>query len=86
MKDEVFVSMSVKELEEIIMSNVERAMKKVMAKEEGKNYLSRVDAAKFLGISLPTLKKYTDNGNLPHVRLGNKIMYIESEINNKLKS
>lgn len=47
--------------------------------------LSRTEAAKFLGITLPTLHKYTQNGILKGYRLGTMVKYKRSDLLNSLE-
>ena len=44
--------------------------------------LSRKDAAQILGVSLPTLTKYSLDGMVPFYRLGSRIRYKRNEIEN----
>lgn len=46
-----------------------------MVNSISKNLLSRNEAARYLGISLPTLSKLTAKGRLKSYRLGNLIKY-----------
>ena len=46
--------------------------------------LSRKDAAQILGVSLPTLTKYSLDGMVPFYRLGSRIRYKRNEIENCL--
>jgi excisionase family DNA binding protein len=43
-------------------------------------YLSRKEASKLLGISLPTLHKLTRNGTINAYRLGNRVLYKPPDI------
>jgi excisionase family DNA binding protein len=48
-------------------------------------YLTRVEAAKVLHISLPTLHTYTKLGLIPAQRIGTRVLYPESELKDALK-
>ena len=38
-------------------------------------------AAKALNISVVTLNRYTKNGRIPHRRIGDRVLYCESDLN-----
>lgn len=70
-----------------IESVVENAVKKaaIERKEENltdfeKDRLTRKQAAKLAGISLPTLEKQTELGKFKEYRLGQKSYYLKSEL------
>lgn len=46
--------------------------------------ITRKEAAKFLGISLPTLHKYTQDGIIPAYRLGAHVRYKADELKTAL--
>ena len=48
--------------------------------------LSRTEAARFLGITLPTLHKYTKSGIIKGYRLGSMVRYKRSELLAALES
>lgn len=47
--------------------------------------LTRIDAAKFLRISLPTLNDWTKNGIIKGYRIGNRVLYKSHEIEEALE-
>ena len=49
------------------------------------NYLTREELSRQLHISLPTLNTYTKNGLIPAKRLGSRVLYLESDVQNALK-
>ena len=49
------------------------------------NYLTRKEAATLLNISLPTLTEYTKKGKLIGYRIGARVIYKLSEIENSLQ-
>lgn len=58
-------------------------------KQGQENYaliLDRNEAARFLGITLPTLHKYTKNGILKGYRLGTMVRYKRSELLSSLEA
>lgn len=46
--------------------------------------LTRKDAAKYLGISLPTLHKYTQDGRLIAYKIGSQVRYKRHELEEQL--
>jgi excisionase family DNA binding protein len=50
------------------------------------NYLSRKEASKLLHISLPTLNEYTRKGILKGSRVGSRVLYSESDIQEAVKN
>jgi excisionase family DNA binding protein len=50
-----------------------------LPKKESK-YLSRKEVSKLLHISLPTLNEYTHKGILKGSRVGSRVLYLETEI------
>ncbi len=53
-------------------------------KSAKQNYLTRSEVAERLNISLPTLNEYTKRGIVPAYRIGARVLYKESEIENSL--
>ncbi len=53
-------------------------------KQSNPNYLTRLEVAERLNISLPTLNEYTKRGIVPAYRIGARVLYKESDINNSL--
>jgi excisionase family DNA binding protein len=49
-------------------------------------YLTRQQAAEKLHISLPTLTKWTRDGRIRAIRIGSRILYIETELVNNLNN
>ncbi|MBA7545996.1 hypothetical protein ES705_38378 [subsurface metagenome] len=54
------------------------------SKEFKPNYLTRLEVAKRLNVSLPTLNEYTKRGLIPAYRIGARVLYKESEIDDAL--
>ncbi len=55
---------------------------------EERNYLSRVEAAKYLGVSIETLHAWASNGKhkIPYTRLGRKAIYNINDLQTFLAS
>ena len=49
-------------------------------------HLTREQTAKLLNISYPTLKSWVNNGYLNSYKLGRRVYFIESEVNQCIKS
>lgn len=49
-----------------------------------KHYMTREEAAKLLGVSLHTLNKWTKEGKLKGYRIGSRVRYVASELENSL--
>ena len=45
-------------------------------------FITCSDAAQFLNISLPTLRKYSQSGMIPFYRVGSRILYLKREVIN----
>lgn len=90
MKNEVFVSLSIQELQQLIQAAVAAGIIAAQGKEQPKSlntgYLSRNDAAKMLGITPKSLSKYIKEGKISAKRLGSKYYILESDVEASLKS
>lgn len=74
-------------LESTITSTVERALRDHVAKVQAQpNRLTRVEAAKALRVTLPTLRTYELLGRLKPKRAGRRVLYDEKEIEAFLSS
>ena len=51
----------------------------------GERYLSDVEVSHRLKISRRTLQDYRDNGTLPYIKLGGKVLYHESDLEDLLR-
>jgi hypothetical protein len=49
-------------------------------------YLTRIQAAEMLHITLPTLSFYTKNGLIQGSRIGTRILYTEDAVNEAVKA
>lgn len=43
-------------------------------------FITSQEAAKLLKISIPTLRKYTQDGIIPHYRIGRRLLYMKHEV------
>ena len=55
-------------------------------KKPDNRYLSRKGVAEQLGISLPTLHRWTMNGTIQAVRIGSSVRYKSSDVDEALKN
>lgn len=62
-----------KSIDEIVKENIQNYLP-TPKKETKTKYLSRKDAAAFLGCSLPTIDKYRSNGTIKYTKLGSKVL------------
>ena len=51
----------------------------------GERYLSDVEVSHRLKVSRRTLQDYRDNGTLPYIKLGGKVLYRESDLEDLLR-
>lgn len=51
----------------------------------GERYLSDVEVSHRLKVSRRTLQEYRDNGTIPYIKLGGKVLYRESDLENLLQ-
>lgn len=52
---------------------------------DGERYLSDVEVSHRLKVSRRTLQEYRDNGTLPYIKLGGKVLYRESDLEDLLQ-
>lgn len=90
MKDIQLIQISLEELEELISRAVRKEVEQITnnASKSSQAILSRQEAADFLGIALPTLKKYTDMGIITSHKIpgGTRVLYKESDLIDALKA
>ena len=77
------------------LSDIEAVVRKVLddrlndlipqRKEDTPLYLTRDEAAKMLRITLPTLNDWTKLGRIPVQRIGRRVLYALSDIENALE-
>jgi excisionase family DNA binding protein len=89
MENLILTNLSLQELKSHISDAVRSEIDKhipnngIVEKDE---FLTRKQAAKLLGISLPTLAKWTKEGLIPSLRISSRIRYTRQGIENSLKS
>lgn len=69
--------------EDAVQAKIDELFEK---KNQRKNLVSGKEAAKYLGISIDTLTRRRNEGNIPGYRVGRKILYDLQEIENSLQS
>lgn len=82
---EMLISLTVEKLESIIEDKISSVIEKLNLKQKVKKIdteklLSRNETASFFGISLVTLNKWSKLGILNSYKLGGKVMYKLSEL------
>lgn len=78
-------TLTVEQLESLTKGWIKEVLQAITpAKEEPVKYLTRLEACSALKLSLPTLSRYTSLGLLPAKRIGNRILYLQDDINNAL--
>ena len=80
MKNIIITEITTQELKDLIIESVKDVIGEYSKEEKKKKFLSRKEAAKLLHLSLPTLSFYTKSGKIKGYRMGNKIMYEETEL------
>lgn len=78
---------SLDEFKKLLIETLESRFKvnEVQSKvQSNQKYLSRVEVAKLLKISLPTLNEWTKIGHLQSYRIGNRVLYKTEEIDESL--
>jgi excisionase family DNA binding protein len=87
MEQIILQGISLDEFKELLIETVESRFKveKVQSKiQSNQKYFSRVEVAKLLKISLPTLNEWTKIGHLQSYRIGNRVLYKADEIDKSL--
>ena len=79
MDTQLFVSLTVPQAGELVKKWVREASHPIVEEKSPKFY-SRKEAAQLLGITLPTLHRYTGLGILPARRIGNRVLYNADEL------
>lgn len=83
------VIMAKEEVKAIVRHEMARAFEHFeerQSKRRNKIYISRKEAAKKIGCSLPTLWKLDKNGELPASRAGTKVLYELGQIERFLEN
>ncbi|WP_455626328.1 helix-turn-helix domain-containing protein [Parabacteroides sp.] len=78
-------------IQQASLSDIEAVVRKVLddlkpqKSEDSIRLLTRAEAAKMLRISLPTLADWTRQGMIPAQRIGRRVLYAISDIENTLE-
>ena len=82
----MIVTLTTSQLHDLIVECIREEKKDIQpTKEEKALYLTRLEACKALKISLPTLTRYSGLGLIPAKRIGNRILFLQSDIEDSLK-
>ena len=82
------ITISPDDLQRLISSEIGNALSKKEEKEprvQNENILNRKEAKEFLSISYPTLKKYVNLGLIASYRLGTRVFFKYSDLEDSLK-
>lgn len=88
MQDLVLTSFSLSDLQSIIKEAIRTELLtgiKASAPAPADGYLTRKETAQWLNISLPTLHEWTLSGKLPAYRIGSRVLYKKTEVDNAPK-
>lgn len=80
----IFKNISPEKLKAIVSEATIEAVKKVLDSRKEVKYLSRQEARKILGISLPSLDKQITRGKIRAQRIGGRVLITESDLKNAL--
>ena len=88
MSEQVFSSISVDQLKTSISEDLFNKIAPLVSSVQHQNpeteLLSRKEAAKLLGVSLPTILKWTKTGKINGYRISSRVRYKRSEIESSL--
>jgi len=83
--DILAVTLTVGQMHDLIRTCIKEELQAIKpAKEEQAKYLTRVEACEKLHISLPTLTRYGKLGIITAKKVGNRILYIQTDIEKAL--
>lgn len=77
-------TLTIAQLHDFMMEVVKEALRAIEPKKEETEYLIRVEACEKLHISLPTLTRYSKLGLITAKRIGNRILYVDQDIQSAL--
>jgi excisionase family DNA binding protein len=80
MKEVTIIQLSKKELESTITSAIDQAMKRTNEKSMHPNILTVQQAAKYIGLKVPTVYNYTSKGLIPHRKKGKRLIFVKEEL------
>lgn len=93
MQDLVLTSIPLETIEERFSNVVEQKFQTLLTvlqqqkqEQEPKEYLSRKEAAKLLGVSLVTLSEWTKTGKVQGYRIASRVRYKRAEIETSLSA
>ncbi len=72
-------------ISDVVKGELTRHFEKQVNQTQDGDLLTRKDAAKFLGISLPTLLEFTKAGKVIGYRIGTRVRYKRSELEKSLQ-
>jgi Helix-turn-helix domain len=81
--NEISIDELVARLSELIDAKKEKNINTTSISE--KNYLTRIEVARILKISLPSLSTYTKEGWLQSYKIGNRVLYKSEEIDQAIQ-
>ena len=88
MNKNLFLSgLTPQEFQEMLINSLEQVIKPLVSAKESRSteLLTRKEAARLLRISLPTLADWTQQGIIYAIRMGRRVFYLVSDIQNALK-
>ena len=87
MVQQLLIQASLSDLEAVVRKVLDDRLNDLIPqrKEDTPLYLTRDEAAKMLRISLPTLADWTRQGMIPAQRIGRRVLYAISDIENTLE-
>lgn len=88
MNKNIFLSgLTPQEFQEMLINSLEQVIKPLVSAKESRSteLLTRKEAATLLRISLPTLADWTQQGIIHAIRMGRRVFYPVSDIQNALK-
>lgn len=72
------------EIFEAVLKQLHPHLNSLTPKEQVKEYLTRKEVGKMLGVSLPTILDWTNTGKIIGYRIGSRVRYKQSEIEKSL--
>lgn len=88
MNKNLFLSgLTPQEFQEMLINSLEQVIKPLVSAKESRSteLLTRKEAARLFRISLPTLADWTQQGIIHAIRMGRRVFYLVSDIQNALK-
>lgn len=87
MKQGIFIeSLNGDDLRELIRETIQEELGQANSQQDSaKDLLTRIEAAEYLSVSLPTLNRYVTSGKLRSRKIGGKKFFTLSDINAAMK-